>query len=1772
MSLLMNVLYRTSLIIIINLILVSAQVVQGNIADLFYYANFNGPIFDQPVYKLTASNFSISSPINTTLFTFSLEPQTQNTVPGYISLGRTLDNVADIRVTLSDTAFLIEKLSNFSYRVATNISPLNYFSPYHRYLFTITATQLFPGRPSISSTAIAQIDLNYCNAHAPTFIYSIQTYSISETLSLGLPFGTVFATDADKDPITFALTPASAQFTIDRFTGVLSLSQAFGSTPSSPILLTVTATDVPSSDCSLPCPSCAARSNSITITIIVTTANKQPPRFSDQPCNLIFSLREDSPPGTIITTLTAVDSDQGNNGQISFSFPPEQRQTRLLVGTNDIQSRSTFYSKFQLYQFNQINEIRTVQLRTNETFDYDQLGAIRVWYLFVLASDQGTPSLQSLCTLRINLIEVNEYAPVFTSTNWSQTIYSTTGSTIMRVIASDLDAGVSGMINYFIVSLTQAYFVIESSTGVIRFASGVTFSNVNPALFPIRFTVFAQDRGSPSRISSPNATVEIYLASNNTIPSVLWLNPSNGALNLNISEKYFESSSTKLISDSQNGFNGSILYLSNSQSPYLFYVSNPFPTTTIPFREITTTVNNFVFASGISVTSGLDAETQAIYLLILRIASNPPLLGWATINLWDENDEMPQFSVRSLELNILATQTGTRYIGQFLAFDRDLTSPNNLVQYRINDQLTDEITRNRFFLLADGTVGTNATFDRQNRSTYRIIITAFDGARAWSMTTNNTEDFQLDINIIDNNDLPPVFNQTTVNLLIDESTTSGTSIYNITVTDSNPYSILNFGILRGNSKNIFTFVKISDNGDDASRTEYRATVQLIVVGPLDYVDQQTYNLVLFAFDTNNLVTLNAIVNVLSNNANAPYFLFQSNLYQVEENKPVARLNTNQIVANDSNPSILSLKYSIVSNDQQILRTVFINESNNQATMGIASPGLIRDAPFGRSTYRFALSVTNQNGTGVSSYAPVTVNVVDINNNGPIPIALNSPWIMNEGVQYPNISIVFRDFDDESLNNTIRFIVQILEPSTFDISPTLSNSDTFVLRYNGTLSRTEAKNITVKIMSQDAKDISTNTSIPIIVGDIPGNDPISNGLKTINVTYAEGYENSLQNVNLGSIYVVNTDDWFLASNTYSITSVSNNQIFQVNEGFLRTSSPLSNGTYTIVIQVTKNLTSSQSTASSSINMEVTEIDIESIREAATIRIQGETPETLVDLSFGNRLGQLREALASILTISIDSIRILTIRSVPQYRHPIYPPLSFDEAKRTAFTDVIFSILSSSREAIENTVNNNLLQLTSRSGLTVNATGPNPCRNYVCPSGTICSASRSIQPFPLLIDTNLTSYVGINIIDSPDCVNSTWSASPQTPLPSGCSTVPFNDAISCPCTDVQSLGPLGTYCAVLGRTFLNTGNSYAVFDGTTFSNLAPARFSFDFIVPNKSTVGLLLLYGRETPPIDDYFWLAIELIDSSRLRFHFRDYPSFDTNLMIDASKWYHVEYQFVADTILVMVNDEQYDITVNNNSINNNNRSLVRLYLGGLPRRDSPIDALYSKLSYVDSFRGCIRNVRSNGIYLDMNRPMFASDNSRSGLCDCSITNTCTIGLSKDDRGVIVPWYVWLIIALVLLLMATILTITYLTCTRRREQRKRHRHASFDNIDNVTDDNNYRDITGEEDNVSYNLSILRKPVYTISNEEIWNEHLNRGNQGSLCAFHFPLVWNIVLFFHLLFFIGYTDPASRTSLGNFIDQRLQKQPMIPRLTDTMLLYAHEGNGSLTSDLSSIVSSER
>jgi hypothetical protein len=157
-------------------------------------------------------------------------------------------------------------------------------------------------------------------------------------------------------------------------------------------------------------------------------------------------------------------------------------------------------------------------------------------------------------------------------------------------------------------------------------------------------------------------------------------------------------------------------------------------------------------------------------------------------------------------------------------------------------------------------------------------------------------------------------------------------------------------------------------------------------------------------------------------------------------------------------------------------------------------------------------------------------------------------------------------------------------------------------------------------------------------------------------------------------------------------------------------------------------------------------------------------------------------------------------------------------------------------------------------------------------TTCRVTRTIQSIPYAIDTNQTSFIGINILDSANCVESSSMV---------------NISIPTECSSLQKYAPLGPYCEVLGRTFNEKYGDYAVFADT--SNFDPTSFSFDFIVREPIVDGLILLYGRNTPPINDYFWIAIE-IDQLKLRFQFRDIILEVANVTLNTLKWYHVDYQ------------------------------------------------------------------------------------------------------------------------------------------------------------------------------------------------------------------------------------------------------------------------------------------
>ena len=348
-------------------------------------------------------------------------------------------------------------------------------------------------------------------------------------------------------------------------------------------------------------------------------------------------------------------------------------------------------------------------------------------------------------------------------TQWNYTIYRTTfgnaaNPRFLRIIASDADSEQNGVIKYFIGTIGILYFMINETTGTILLQSGVAMADLQVSQFPIVFQVYAQDQGSPRRISATNATVAIYYNNGNGQQPAQWADSRYEELNFPILEKYYEIYRNRPIFNDSVGFNGTISYTLTAQTSSIMTVSSPFSNTMIPFSDLPVSRNGNTFSSGIVVTSGLHAEIQSLYLIYIRVLVQPPLIGSVTVSIIDQNDQIPTFDIRSIVLSVVENESGTRVIAQIQAFDRDVDAPNNIVQYRLNSNLSDAEAIGNFFVVPNGTIYTNATFDREsNKTLYRLFITAFDGAPAWDSTTGqpNTQDFQFDVQVIDVNDLAP---------------------------------------------------------------------------------------------------------------------------------------------------------------------------------------------------------------------------------------------------------------------------------------------------------------------------------------------------------------------------------------------------------------------------------------------------------------------------------------------------------------------------------------------------------------------------------------------------------------------------------------------------------------------------------------------------------------------------------------------------------------------------------------------------------------------------------------------------------------------------------------------------------------------------------------------------------------------------------------------------------------------------------------------------------
>ena len=120
---------------------------------------------------------------------------------------------------------------------------------------------------------------------------------------------------------------------------------------------------------------------SMTFELNITDINDQIPLFKT---NYTFDLIENNRVPTTIGQVHAHDSDQGINGQISYTIIPP----------------SSYFS---------IDRHEGI-ISTNTSFDYEHQ---REYKFQVRARDHGQATLQSFVWVEINIVNINEYSPQF---------------------------------------------------------------------------------------------------------------------------------------------------------------------------------------------------------------------------------------------------------------------------------------------------------------------------------------------------------------------------------------------------------------------------------------------------------------------------------------------------------------------------------------------------------------------------------------------------------------------------------------------------------------------------------------------------------------------------------------------------------------------------------------------------------------------------------------------------------------------------------------------------------------------------------------------------------------------------------------------------------------------------------------------------------------------------------------------------------------------------------------------------------------------------------------------------------------------------------------------------------------------------------------------------------------------------------------------------------------------------------------------------------------
>ncbi|MBN3310636.1 FAT4 protein, partial [Amia calva] len=351
------------------------------------------------------------------------------------------------------------------------------------YNITITATD--EGFPPLSSSKTIQLSVSDINDNPPVFDQQAYSAYVTENNTPGSSICSVMAKDPDwkqNGSVSYSLLssdvngmPVSSLLSINGNSGVIHAVRSFDYEQFSDFKIQVVAKDNGSPQLS----SNVTRSGTIQVHIIVLDANDNAPVFS-QPVYKA-SVVENSLKGTLVTTVNAVDADEGFNGNVTYAFTHVEESIR---------------QTFQL-------DSKTGDIRVSSNIDYEK---VQQYEINLQAKDPW--GLTGSSKLIIEITDVNDNGPVITLTSFSSPISedSTPGTVIALISVQDLDSGRNGQVSLFIDQ--NLPFKIKSS--LRNYYTLVTHTVLDrEQISKYNITITATDEGLPSLTSEKTVLLEI---------------------------------------------------------------------------------------------------------------------------------------------------------------------------------------------------------------------------------------------------------------------------------------------------------------------------------------------------------------------------------------------------------------------------------------------------------------------------------------------------------------------------------------------------------------------------------------------------------------------------------------------------------------------------------------------------------------------------------------------------------------------------------------------------------------------------------------------------------------------------------------------------------------------------------------------------------------------------------------------------------------------------------------------------------------------------------------------------------------------------------------------------------------------------------------------------------------------------------------------------------------------------------------------------------------